>query len=240
MRESEFPSISTVASTRRRLLAMAGIGALATAAFPLRARAATSDPAMLLEQARSVIDDARRDPQFGDSPELLRRARAVMVVPELVKGGFFVGGEGGDGVLISRSSGRGWGQPAFYALGSASFGLQIGVEVAELVLFVMSERALRGFMQDDFKLGAEAGLTVLTIGSNAQAAATLNGADIIAWAKSKGAYAGLTLEGSIIRPLNDWNASFYGHPVTTAQIVDGSVSASSGAADALRRALREG
>jgi lipid-binding SYLF domain-containing protein len=232
---------STTPSLTRRgfALGIAG-GALATM-LPLAARAASNEPQVLLDQANAVIADAKHDPQFGTSADLLREARAVMVVPQLVKGGFFVGGEGGDAVLISRTAGRGWGQPAFYVIGSASFGLQIGVEVAELVLFIMSERALQAFMKDEFKIGAEAGLTVLVVGSNAQAATTANGhADIVAWAKSKGAYAGITLEGSVIKPRTEWNAAYYGRPVTPAQIVDGRVSSANAGADALRRSLRAG
>jgi lipid-binding SYLF domain-containing protein len=81
---------------------------------------------------------------------------------------------------------------------------------------------------------------VVTIGSNAQAAATLNGADIIAWAKSKGAYAGLTLEGSVISALTDWNTAYYGRPVSPGQIVNGAVAASGSDVDALRRSLQPG
>src|ERR1019366_9533162 len=96
-----------------------------------------------------------------------------------------------------------WSHPAFYTLASASFGLQIGLEVAEVVLFVMSERALNAWMQDEVKLGGH------VVGTNAAAAATTHGnVDVIAWAKSKGAYAGLTLEGSLIKPRNEWNAAY--------------------------------
>jgi len=226
--------------TRRAFAFGAAAGVLA-ATLPWRARAASNDPHVLLEQARAVIEDAKHDPQFGNSAELLRGARAVMIVPQLVKGGFFVGGEGGDGVMLSRVAGRAWGQPAFYVIGSASFGLQIGLEVAELVLFVMSGRAEQAFLKDEFKVGAEAGLTVLVVGTNAQAAMTGNASpDIIAWAKSKGAYAGITLEGSVVKPRTEWNASYYGRPVTAAQIVNGSVSASSSGANGLRAALQSG
>jgi lipid-binding SYLF domain-containing protein len=225
----------------RRAFAIGAAGGALVAMLPVGARAAGNGPQVLLDQAHAVVDDARHDPQFGNSAALLNEARAVMIVPQLVKGGFFVGGEGGDAVLISRTQGRAWGQPAFYVIGSASFGLQIGLEVAELVLFVMSERALQAFMRDEFKIGAEAGLTVLVVGSNAQAATTANGhADIVAWAKSKGAYAGITLEGSVIKPRTEWNAAYYGRPVTAAQIVDGGVSSRSAGADALRQALRAG
>jgi lipid-binding SYLF domain-containing protein len=140
-------------------------------------------------------------------------------VPSLVKAGFFFGGEGGNAVLMTRGA-AGWGSPLFYTIGSASFGLQIGIEVAEMVLFVMSERALRAWTEDQVKLGAKAGLTVLVVGSNAEAAATTHGnVDVIAWAKSKGAYLGITLEGSVIKPRNEWNEAYYGRPVIPSQML---------------------
>jgi lipid-binding SYLF domain-containing protein len=143
-----------------------------------------------------------------------------MVVPELVKGGFFVGGEGGNAVLLTHDAKGGWGNPLFYTLGSLSFGLQIGVEVAEVVFFVMSDRALQAWTKDEVKLGAKAGLAVLVIGSNAEASATTNAnVDVIAWAKAKGAYGGITLEGSVIKPRNEWNTAYYGHPVSLAQTI---------------------
>jgi lipid-binding SYLF domain-containing protein len=204
----------------RRTLAF-GLGAAAMGTIATRAvRAApTSDQIELVRKSNVTLDEARHDPQFGTAPDLFQRARAVMVVPELVKGGFFVGGEGGNAVLMARH-GANWGHPAFYTLASASFGLQIGLEVSSVVLFVMSNRALNAWMQDQVKLGGQAGLTVLVIGSSAAAAATTHAnVDVIAWAKSKGAYAGLTLEGSIIKPRNEWNTAYYGRPMTPAQVL---------------------
>jgi lipid-binding SYLF domain-containing protein len=199
-----------------------GIGAAVLGGMATRATIAraASEQQELIQHANATLEEARHDPQFGNANELFRRAKAVMVVPQLVKGGFFVGGEGGNGILLARRPGGGWSNPAFYVLGSASFGLQIGLEVAEVVLFVMSDRALHAWMQDEVKLGAQAGLTVLVIGSNASAAATTHGnVDVIAWAKSKGAYAGITLEGSVIKPRNEWNTAYYGHPVTPGQVL---------------------
>ena len=175
----------------------AGLGFAAMGRIATRSAVAapTADQIELVRKANITLDAARHDPQFGNAADLFKRARGVMVVPNLVKGGFFVGGEGGNGVLMA-SHGNKWSNPAFYTLASASFGLQIGLEVAELVLFVMSERALNAWMQDQVKLGGQAGLTVVVVGSSAAAAATTRAnVDVVAWAKAKGAYAGLTLEG---------------------------------------------
>jgi SH3 domain-containing YSC84-like protein 1 len=216
--------MNNVVMNRRSLggLLTLGMGAavLGTAASKLAYAAPTSDQIELVRKSNAVLDEARHDPQFGNSADLFQTARGVMVVPNLVKGGFFVGGEGGNGVLMARH-GNQWSHPAFYTLASASFGLQIGLEVAEVVLFVMSGRALNAWMQDEVKLGGQAGLTVLVVGSNASAAATTHAnVDVVAWAKSKGAYAGLTLEGSIIKPRNEWNTAYYGRPITPVQVMN--------------------
>jgi len=216
--------MNNVEIPRRTLarLITAGLGGAALTGLTTRLvnAAPTSDQTELVRKADVVLDEARHDPQFGNSGQLFQRALGVMVVPNLVKGGFFVGGEGGNGVLMARHGNR-WSNPAFYTLASASFGLQIGLEVAEVVLFVMSNRALNAWMQNEVRLGGQAGLTVLVVGSNAAASATTNAnVDVIAWAKSKGAYAGLTLEGSLIRPRNEWNYAYYGRTLTPVQVLN--------------------
>ncbi|HEY1614037.1 MAG TPA: lipid-binding SYLF domain-containing protein [Rhizomicrobium sp.] len=197
---------------------------------------ALADPAGLLSSARATVDNMRSDPTFGPSRDILHKARAVLIVPALVKGGFIFGAEGGDGVMLARERGDHWSSPAFYTLASASFGLQIGIEQAQLVMFIMSERALHAVEQSKFKFGGEAGLTVITLGANAQGATSTNlTGDIIVWASSKGAYGGLTLEGSVLAPKSEWNASFYGRPVGVPHILDNAVSRP--AATPLRHAL---
>jgi lipid-binding SYLF domain-containing protein len=113
-----------------------------------------------------------------------------------------------------------WGFPAFYTLASASFGLQIGLEQAELILIVMSDRALNALMHDEFKVGAEAGLAVVTLGASVEGATTAAaGADIVVWSSASGAYAGLTINGSIVKPRLEWDAAYYGRPATSTDIV---------------------
>jgi SH3 domain-containing YSC84-like protein 1 len=172
--------------------------------------APASDQTALLANATNTVEHMRSDSTFGPSSDLLRRARAVLIVPGLVKGGFMFGAEGGNGVLLRRDGDR-WSNPAFYTLASGSFGLQIGLEKAELVMFIMSQKALNALERSKFKLGAGAGLTVVTVGANAQGATAPNlSGDIVIWSATQGAYGGLTLEGSIVDPKTDWNDEFYG------------------------------
>jgi lipid-binding SYLF domain-containing protein len=151
---------------------------------------------------------------------MLHRARAVLIVPRLVKGGFIFGAEGGDGVLLKRN-GRSWSSPAFYSLASASFGLQIGLEQAELVFIIMTDRALRGIERSEFKIGAGAGITVVTLSSGAEGATSGQGGDIVVWASGTGAYGGLTFNGSVVKSRDEWNEDFYGHDASVPRILSG-------------------
>lgn len=190
---------------------------------PAAAKVYNSDQTALLAEAVATVHHMRSDPDFGPSRDLLRQARAVLIVPSLVKAGFIFGGEGGDGVLLERH-GHSWSQPAFYTLGSASFGLQIGVESAELVMFVMSKRALHAVERSKFKFGGGAGLTIATVGANAEGATSGNfTGDIIVWASSKGLYGGLTLNGSVMEAKDDWNMAFYGRKVSVREILSNRV-----------------
>jgi lipid-binding SYLF domain-containing protein len=184
------------------------------------ARASASDQQDTIDRAQLVVNDLRHDKEFGNARDLMHRARAMLIVPRLTKGGFFIGGEGGNGVLLTHKAGGGWSDPAFYAIGSASFGLQIGLEQSEMVMLVMTQKALDALMRDEFKIGADAGLAVITLGANAEVATTAAvGPDIVVWASSSGAYAGVTINGSIIKPQYDADRSYYGPGVTQRDIL---------------------
>lgn len=210
--------------------------ALALPALALSRTAwAQADQQVVIDGARKTLSDLRKDKAFGNARTLLRTARAVMIVPQLIKGGFIVGGEGGEGVVMVRSA-HGWSDPAFYAIGSASFGLQIGGQVAEMVLLVMTERGVKGLLSDEFKIGAQAGINIATLGSTVEGA--IGGAsppDIVVWSSSTGLYGGLTINGSIIRPQRDDDRAFYGRAVTSRDILYGKTP--SGRATALTREL---
>ena len=175
-------------SSRNRLLAAAVALSMAagTAAFP--ARAAVSDDQATIDHALGTLQDLRGDKEFGNARDLLHRARAVLIAPRIFKAGFFVGGEGGQALLLVRGA-HGWSDPAFYTVGSASFGLQIGAQESELIMFVMS-------------------------GTTAAA-----GADIVVWASSSGAYAGISLDGTVISADLGEDRRYYGRPVSSGDIV---------------------
>ena len=193
------------------LLKLASAAALATVCFVLPAQADADDRADLLRDANRVVNHLRSDPAFGTARTMLQGAEAVYIVPHLVKGGFIFGAEGGEGVLLHRT-GKGWSNPRFYDMGSASFGLQIGLEKAELVFIINSKRALTGIEKGEVKLGAGAGITVVTLSSGAEGATTAHGGDIVVWASGTGAYGGLTFNGTVIKQDKDANAAPTGGP----------------------------
>jgi lipid-binding SYLF domain-containing protein len=168
--------------------------------------AAAADKAELLRDANITVNHLKSDPAFATAARMMRDARAVYIVPHLVKGGFIFGAEGGAGVLVRRT-GNGWGDPKFYDMASASFGFQAGLEKAELVFIINSDRALRGIESGNFKLGAQAGITVVNLSSGAEGATTARGGDIVVWSSGTGLFGGVAFNGSVISPDKDWNAS---------------------------------
>jgi lipid-binding SYLF domain-containing protein len=183
-------------------LAAATALALTIFAFPAQA----ADKGDLLREADHTVSALKHDPAFATAARMMDGAKAIYIVPKLVKGGFIFGAEGGAGVLVRRT-GHGWGEPKFYDMGSASFGLQAGLEQAQLVFIINSERALSGIEHGNFKLGAGAGLTVVNLSSGAEGATTAHGGDIVVWTSGSGAYAGVSFNGSVISPDKDMNST---------------------------------
>ncbi len=134
-----------------KMIALAALAALGLA-FMTPAPAYASDQQNLVDEARITLDHLQTDKSFGNAKDLLRKARAVLIVPNLVKAGFFLGGEGGDGVMLARSGRGTWTDPAFYSMASASFGLQIGIQAAEVIMIVNTYKALTALEEDQFKL----------------------------------------------------------------------------------------
>jgi lipid-binding SYLF domain-containing protein len=203
-----------------KLFAKLAMAAAFATAILATSTAQASDQASLLRAATETARHMKHDPSFSAARDMLRRARAVLIIPNLVRGGFIFGAEGGDGVLLARGSRHGWSSPAFYNMGSASFGFQAGLEKAEIVLLVMSDRALRALERSEFKFGAGAGLTVVTASAGVEGATAPNlSGDIVVWTSATGAYGGLTLKGSVVKADDDRNADFYGRSVSVPTIL---------------------
>ena len=186
---------------------------LASAALTLSAPARAND----VLDARHKIDEAvitvervRAELKTNiDGP--LSNAKAVLVIPSYYKIGFVLGGAYGDGMLLTRQSDGRFGDPAFYRMTSGSIGLQIGMQSAAIIFMIMTEKGLSAVLNDEFKLGANVGMTLGTLGVGAEAATTTSvGQDIVAYSTAVGLFAGGALEGAVIKPRKDWNAAVYG------------------------------
>ena len=157
---------------------------------------------------------------YPDAAKIMVDAKGVLIIPELVQGGFIVGAAGGRGVLVGRTSPNNWSYPAFYGMGSGSVGLQIGAKVSEIVFIIRTEKGLNALLDHKFKFGAEAGVTLVEVGIGLEGASTAaGGADIVAFASSAGLFAGVSIEGSYLDADSEWNALYYGQGATAKELI---------------------
>ena len=180
------------------------------------------DQAQVVAAATTTIERMKTDPNFQQTFQpKLAQARAVLIVPALYKGGFIFGGQYGNGVLLARRGEGSWTYPAFYTLEGGSFGFQAGLESSAIILLVMSDAGLTAILNNQFKFGADAGITVVVVGASVGAATTSNlGADILAYSLSGfGLYGGLSLEGTILSARESWDAAYYGRNLSSRAIV---------------------
>lgn len=177
-------------------------------------------PRDTLAGADAILARIQTDSDKEPFRKLVRNAKAIIVVPSLVKGGFIIGAEGGRGILLVRQ-GNGWSDPGFVGMGSASLGLQAGAQVSQLVLAVMTEKGLNGFLEPNFKIGADGGIAVAWLGAGMDAGKTFDGADVVAMSTAQGLFAGISLEGSVFDPDDAANAEIYGKGATLREIVNG-------------------
>ena len=194
-------------------------------AFPAMAQ---QDQQQTVNGALATLERMKGNSSFQDSfrPKL-DQARAVLIVPSLYKVGFIFGGQYGNGVLLARMPDGGWSYPAFYTMEGGSFGLQIGLESASVLFLIMSDNGLQAVLNNQFKFGADTGVTFLVVGAGVGASTTSNlGADIYAFSLTGiGLYGGLSLEGTVLSARESWNTSYYGSNVASRAIVlDNSVS----------------
>jgi len=203
---------------------------------PEIAAADIDDAQATVERARLAFGGFMRDENYSWMHEHLKDAKGVLIYPQVLKGGFIFGGSGGTGVLLVREDKAGdFGSPAFYTVGSVSFGLQIGGESAEVVMLVMSQKGIDSLLTSKFKLGGDASIALGPVGGGAKGDIT---ADFISFAKSKGLYAGLNLDGSYLGVRDDLNKAYYGKEATPADIIIRR-SVSNKDADRLREELRK-
>ncbi len=173
------------------------------------------EPEALADRSALTFKSMMSDPQYPGLVDLATRAKAVIIVPNLGRGAFLIGGRLGNAVMVVRDEQGMWSPPAFYTLGGLSFGLQIGGQTSEMVIAVMTDKGLNAVMERQVTLGGDAGLAVGELGKGINAATGLGlSADMYAFARSEGLFVGVSLQGSIITPRNTWNKQLYGLDAT--------------------------
>jgi lipid-binding SYLF domain-containing protein len=176
-----------------------------------------------LESARQVIDEVMSVPDKGIPQSILAGAACVVVVPHYKKGAFVIGAQYGQGVATCRTP-RGWSAPVFVKLEGGSFGWQIGGQSTDLILVAMNQDGLQHMLHNKFKIGADAAASAGPVGRNAQAGTDwkLN-AEFLTYSRSKGLFAGLDLDGTVLSQNDDDTRAEYGSDVQFGSVLKGNI-----------------
>jgi len=172
-----------------------------------------------VERSRLTVETFQADYNFTHYYDgYLKTARGFLIVPQMVKGGFIVGGSGGTGLLVARNEETGeWSNPAFYTLGGVSFGLQAGGQASQTLIIVTNERGLNRLLNTGVKLGADLSMAAGPIGEGIGPGNIT--ADLIVFTKNKGLYGGISIEGSVVDVRQSWNKAYYGEDLRPSDIL---------------------
>jgi lipid-binding SYLF domain-containing protein len=217
------------------LLLMSIMGTFGTYAL---AGSAREDSVARLQSSVDVIHAIMATPDKGIPEEVLNDAKCILVVPNMIKGGFVFGGKHGRGVASCRTS-EGWSAPAFVSVGGGSAGLQIGLEGVDLVMLVMNDKGLQQLLSSKFELTGEGSVAAGPVGRHASAGTDWKmTTEVLTYSRSKGVFAGLTLEGAVVEQDNDSTTAIYGKHMEFRNILAGKV-ATPKSAEAFMKAVAE-
>jgi lipid-binding SYLF domain-containing protein len=217
------------------LVLMSLMGMVGTLAWAGSAREDTVDR---LQNSVEVLQSIMSTPDKGIPEEVLSGAKCILVVPHLIKGGFIIGGKHGRGVASCRTP-EGWSAPAFVSIGGGSWGLQIGVEGVDLVMLVMNDRGLQHLLSSKFELTGEGSVAAGPVGRHTSAGTDiLLNTEVLTYSRSKGVFAGLTLEGAVVEQDNDSTRAIYGQHMRFRSILSGKATTPA-SGDAFVRAVTE-
>lgn len=176
-----------------------------------------------LEKAAQVLHDLAQAPDRGIPGEVLSRTKCIAVVPHMVKGGLGFGGEHGRGVATCRTP-NGWSAPTFFTISGGSFGLQIGVEGVDLVMLAMNDKGMQALLSEKVELGGELSGAAGPVGRDARAGTDwkLN-TPILTYSRTKGAFAGITINGAVIQRDVDSTVAFYGKDIPSKDLLTGNI-----------------
>ncbi len=158
----------------------------------------------------------------GIPREVLAKAQAVAVFPGVVKGAFLVGGTAGDGVVTVRRADGSWSPPAVIRMAGGSVGFQIGAEVTDVVLLMMTQKGLNGLLSSEFTIGADISAAAGPSGARGEVSTDLKfSTDLLTYSRTQGLFAGLSFSGASVRSRDDWNQALYGRGYTIQEILLG-------------------
>jgi len=179
------------------------------------------DARQLVDKSRLTFENFMADKDLGPSVRsLVKRAKGVLIYPQVLKGAFLVGVSGGSGVLLAHDAkARKWGGPAFYTIGEASFGLQAGGQASEVILVALTDRGVTALLSTSAKLGVDVGVALGPVGAGAEAATANLSADLVSYSRAQGLYAGVSLEGAVVAARDGLNKAYYGKEVTPTAIL---------------------
>lgn len=191
-----------------------------------------------MQKSVEVLQAIMSTPDKGIPEEVLSGAKCIVVVPDLIKGGFIFGGKHGRGVASCRTA-EGWSAPAFISVGGGSWGLQIGIEGVDLVMLVMNDRGLQHLLSSKFELTGEGSVAAGPVGRHASAGTDWKmDTEMLTYSRSKGVFAGLTLEGAVVEQDNDSTHAIYGKHMMFRDILSGKATTPR-SAEAFIRAVSE-
>lgn len=191
-----------------------------------------------LQKSVDVLHAIMTTPDKGIPEEVLSNAKCILVVPDLIKGGFIIGGKHGRGVATCRTT-DGWSAPAFVSVGGGSWGLQIGVEGVDLVMLIMNDQGFQHLLSSKFELTGEGSVAAGPVGRHASAGTDWKmNTEMLTYSRSKGVFAGLTLEGAVVQQDDDSTRAIYGKNMTFRKILSGKASTPK-SADAFMKAVSE-
>jgi lipid-binding SYLF domain-containing protein len=174
----------------------------------------------LVDRSHTTLENFMADSNMTWFREHIKEAKGIFIVPRMWKGAFFFGGEGGTGVFLVKSDTSGeWSNPAFYTMGTASVGFQFGLQTSEIVLLAMTERGVESMLTNTFKLGADVSIAAGPVGAGIEGATAVLSADMVTFARTKGLFGGISLEGAVIAVRDEENRHYYGKSVRPTDIL---------------------
>ncbi|WDI33144.1 lipid-binding SYLF domain-containing protein [Hyphococcus flavus] len=193
----------------------AAFAAFTMALGPAAAKSKQEKAEELIIDAADTVSYFANDSAYEPLWDAADNAKAMVIIPKSLRGGFIIGASGGNAVMVARNDDGSWSEPTFFTVGSLSIGFQAGFEGSETILLVMTQRGMEHLLSTTVKLGADLSLAAGPIGAGAKAQTV----DVLAFSRSRGLYGGVSLEGAILKSRGSWNEGYYQANVTPADII---------------------